>query len=147
MKRRTFNATRNYRIGGKERNFIQVSSRSSAGLLTNMPQLYDKTSCQTLPPFGLSDHNVVGLCPMTRASRDGTSRETVFRRDTRPSRKQELSRYLCSIHWSLFQCAADDCDENLQLLTVYIKIRLETIMPLKKSRVHVNYPPWVTHEV
>ena len=50
--------------------------------------------------------------------------------------KQQLGRYL----WSLVQYA-DDCDEKPQLLTNYVKIGLETIRPLKKSRVHVNDPP------
>ena len=35
-------------------------------VMTNMPQLCDNKSVQTLPPFGLSDHNVVTVCPKTR---------------------------------------------------------------------------------
>ena len=32
-------------------------------VLTNLPQMYDKNGVKILPPFGLSDHNVVLLHP------------------------------------------------------------------------------------
>ena len=35
-------------------------------VITNLPQLYDANSVQTLPPFGLSDHKVVLVGPKAR---------------------------------------------------------------------------------
>ena len=65
--------------------------------ITNLPQLYDANSVQTLPPFGLSDHKVVLVGPKARPVEKVSSRKTVSRRDTRASRKLELGRYFSSI--------------------------------------------------
>ena len=70
-------------------------------VLTNQPDLYDINSVQILPPFGLSDHNVVIVHPTTRTPREGPSRRTLSKRDTRASRKSELGRFLASIDWSV----------------------------------------------
>ena len=66
-------------------------------VLTNLPQLYDSKAVQTFPPFGMSDHNVVLVRPKARPKGNGCSMKTTARRDTRPSRKLELGRYLSSI--------------------------------------------------
>jgi hypothetical protein len=63
-------------------------------VLTNLPQIYDMNSVQILPPFGLSDHNVVLLHPKVRSPQEGPSRKVITKRDTRTSRKLELGRYL-----------------------------------------------------
>ena len=39
-----------------------------------------------------------------------------------------------------------DCESKLQLFQVLVKIGLDTIMPLKAFKLHVNDPPWVTAE-
>ena len=114
-------------------------------VLTNLPQLYDKNSVHTLPPFGLSDHEVVILHPKTRTSREGPSRKLISRRDTRASRKLVFGRYLRAIDWSLVDLI-ERSEEKLQLLTDLIKTGLDIIMPVKQSRVHVNDPPWVSPE-
>ena len=57
-------------------------------------------SVQILPPFGLSDHNVVLLHPKVRSPQEGPSRKVITKRDTRTSRKLELGRYLNAINWS-----------------------------------------------
>jgi hypothetical protein len=68
-------------------------------IITNMYQIYDHNSVHFIPPFGLSDHNGVLLRPKARYPNSNSSRKTLMRRDTRPSRKYELGRYLSSIHW------------------------------------------------
>ena len=114
-------------------------------VLTNLPHLYDKNSVQTLPPFGLSDHNVVILRPKTRPVREGSSRKQILRRDTRASRKLELGRYFCRIDWSLVECT-QSCAAKLQLFTDVVKTGLNTIMPVKKSKIHTRDAPWVSPE-
>ena len=39
-----------------------------------------------------------------------------------------------------------DCESKLQLFQDLVKIGLDTIMPLKTVKLHVNDPPWVTAE-
>ena len=79
-------------------------------VLTNLPQIYDKNGVEILPPFGLSDHNVVLLHPKVRSRQEGPCRKVITKRDTRISRKLELGRYLNSINWSIF-----DSIENCEL--------------------------------
>ncbi len=67
-------------------------------ILTNLAQLYDRNSVQVLPPFGLSDHNVVLLHPKVRSPKEGPRKKVITKRDTRTSRKLELGRYLNSIN-------------------------------------------------
>ena len=112
-------------------------------VLTNQPDLYDINSVQILPPFGLSDHNVVIVHPTTRAPREGPSRRTLSKRDTRASRKSELGRFLASIDWSVVS-EASNCEAKLVLFTDFIKIGLDHLMPVKHVRLHLNDPPWVT---
>ena len=112
-------------------------------ILTNQPDLYDINSVQILPPFGLSDHNVVIVRPTTHAPREGPSRRTLSKRDTRASRKSDLGRFLVSIDWSVVS-EASICEAKLVLFTDFIKIGLDQLMPVKHVRLHLNYPPWVT---
>ena len=115
-------------------------------LMTNMPQLYDNNSVQTLPPFGLSDHNVVSVWPKTRPSKMGTSKRSVPRHDLRAGRKCELGRYLSCIDWSLGD-AAEFGNDKLKLLIDTINIGLDVIMPVKHFKVHTDDPPWVKRRV
>jgi hypothetical protein len=75
-------------------------------VLTNLHKFYDPTSVEILPPppppFGLSDHNTITICPKQRV-KNLPSRRTVLKRDTRPSRKMELGRYFSEIDWSSFE--------------------------------------------
>ena len=132
----------------KRKQLVRVPTRGDSTLdliITNMPQLYNKNQVLTLPPFGLSDHNVVLLPPTSRPSRDTSSRRTMTRRNTRPSRKLELGRFLSSIDWSVLNSSAD-CDNRLRLFCDLVKTGLDIIMPFKSFRLHVNDAPWVTAE-
>ncbi|XP_068707894.1 uncharacterized protein [Montipora foliosa] len=132
----------------KLKQLVRVPTRGDSMLdliITNMPQLYNKNQVLTFPPFGLSDHNVVLLPPTSRPSRDTSSRRTMTRRDTRPSRKLELGRFLSSIDWSVLNSSAD-CNNKLRLFSDLVKTGLDIIMPFKSFRLHVNDAPWVTAE-
>ena len=113
-------------------------------IVTNMPNLYDKKSVQSFPPFGLSDHSVLLLQPKVRTVLT-SSRRFNTREDTRSSRRQELGRYLSSIDWSVLNLV-NKCDDKLTLFLDLFKIGVDTIMPLKSFKLHVNDPPWVTPE-
>ena len=114
-------------------------------VLTNIPHLYDKNSVQTLPPFGLSDHNVVILRPKTRPVREGSSRKQILRRDTRASRKLKHGCYFCGIDWSLVEYM-QSCTAKLQQFTDVVKTGLDTMMHVKKSTIHTRDAPWVSPE-
>ena len=72
-------------------------------------------------------------------------RRSLTRRDTRPSRKRELGRYLGSVDWSVLD-SAPDCESKSQLFHGLVKIGLDSIMPLKTIRLHVNDALWVSAE-
>ena len=64
-------------------------------IITNMYQVYDHNFVHSIPPFGLSDHNGVLLRPKARyPNSSNSSRKTLMRCETRPSRRYELGRYL-----------------------------------------------------
>ena len=102
-----------------------------------MPHVYNKDLVQTFPPFGLSDHLVVSLEPKPRSRHNTGSRRSFTRRDTRASRKCERGRYFGSIVWSILD-SVQDCESKLQLFQDLVKIGLDTIMPLKTVKLHVN---------
>ena len=114
-------------------------------VLTNLSHLYDKDAVNILPPFGLSDHNVVLVRPKQRQPREGPSRKVFIRRDTRPSRKAELGRYFSTIDWSTLDSASTS-EEKSTLLCDTIALGLDTIMPPVRSTVHNNDPLWITPE-
>ena len=78
---------------------------------TNLSHTYDENAVYTLPPFGLSDHNVVIVRTKKRPSRAGPSRKLISRRDTRASRKAELGRFFSAVDWSILDSAPnrDSC--------------------------------------
>ena len=116
----------------KLRQLVRVPTRGEWTLdliITNMPQPYDKDFGQTFPPFGLSDHSVVLLRHKPRTVRTSSCR-TITRRDTRPSRKYELGRYLGSVDWPVLD-SVQGCENKLQLFVDLVKIGVDTIMPCK----------------
>ena len=114
-------------------------------VLTNLSHTYDENAVYTLPPFGLSDHNVVIVRTKKRPSRAGPSRKLISRRDTRASRKAELGRFFSAVDWSILDSAPNIDDRSRQLCDI-ITAGLDAIMPAVKSKVHLNDPPWITPE-
>lgn len=115
-------------------------------VLTNQPDLYDKNSVHILPPFGVSDHNVVFVQPTTHAPREVPIRRTLSRLDTWASRKSELWRFLASIDWSVVS-EASNCEAKLVLFTDFINVGLHHFMPVKYVRLHLHDPPWATERL
>ena len=72
-----------------------------------------------LPPFGLSDHNVVFVHPKTRTPEDKGSRKVMMTRDIRD--------------WSVFDLGS--CEVKANLLENLVNLCLDTIMPIKRSKV------------
>ena len=83
--------------------------------LTNMHNFYDSKPVVLLPAFGLYDHNAVAVWPKTRASSSTPSMKIVIKRDTCPSRKMKLGRYLSEIDWHLIE-SETSCDEKCKFL-------------------------------
>ena len=94
------------------------------------------------PPFGLSDHNVIMLHPKNRPPL-ASSRRTVRKRDTRSSRRNELGRYLSSCDWSILS-SLTNCEDKIKLFADLISFGLDSIIPLKTFKLHINDQPWVT---
>jgi hypothetical protein len=58
-----------------------------------------------------------------------------MRRYTRRGRKYELGRYLSSIHWPFLE-DVESCEVKLQLLVDLITVGVDSIMPLKRVKLH-----------
>ena len=114
-------------------------------IITNLYQVYGQNSVHIIPPFGLSDHSGVLLRPKVRSPNNSCSRKSLEMRDTRPRRKYELGRYLSSIDWSILN-EVGTCEAKSQFFTNLITTGVDIIMPLKRVKVHVNDPPWVTSD-
>ena len=90
---------------------VKVPTRNDAILdlvLTNLHDHY--CSPESLPPFGLSDHNTLIVHPSNKTH---TSNKKIIRmkRDHRSSRRAEFGRYLCSIDWSSINSDQNSCEE------------------------------------
>ena len=132
----------------KLKQLVRVPTRGDQTLdltITNMSQFCNKDLIQTFSPSGLSDHFVVLLEPKLRSMRNTCSRRSLTRRDTRPSRKCDPGTYLGSIDSSVLD-SVPDCESKLQLFHDLVKIGLDTIMPLKTIKLHIDDAPWVSAE-
>ena len=115
-------------------------------ILTNIHKFYDARPAIVLPPFGLSDHNVIIVEPKFKRSTVTSSRKTVIKRDTRQSRKKELGRYLSNIDWHLVNSTIS-CDEKCDILCSTIKSGYNILMPEKHVKFHRNDTPWITEKL
>ena len=111
-----------------------------------MHTFYDSKPAALLPPFGLSDHNAVAIWPKTRAPSGIPSRKIVTKRDTRPSRKMELGRYLSEIDWHLIE-SEKSCDEKCKFLSSAIMTGYNILMPEKRVKFHRNDPTWISEDL
>ena len=82
-------------------------------VLTNLNDYYDTP--QSLLPFGLSDHNTIMVSPKERVIKSN-SRITVYKRDSRPSCKAAMGRYLCSLDWPLLFDSLESCHDQVSNL-------------------------------
>jgi hypothetical protein len=72
-------------------------------------------------------------------------KKVIWKRDMRETRIQELGRYLSVFDWDILNHATS-CEAKQQLFEDLINTGLDIIMPLKKSLLHSNNPPWITPE-
>ena len=89
---------------------IKTPTRGAAILdlvITKLHKFYHASSIEILPPFGLSDHNTIVIPPQGRSHKQPD--RVIYKRDTRPSRKKELGRYLNNVDWSILD-SADTCE-------------------------------------
>ena len=92
---------------------VKVPTRKNAILdviLTSLQAHYENP--QAFPPFGLSDHKTVLSSPKAR-EKSGKTTKLVLRCDLRPSRKDELGRYLSSMDWRVLFTGLQSCEELL----------------------------------
>ena len=113
-------------------------------VLTNLHSFYEPNSATSHPPFGLSDHCVITLYPKQREF-ISTTKKVIYKRDTRPSRKQMLGNFLNQIDWHLLD-RLTSCSEKNDLFTGIISTGLNYIMPEKGVIFHRNDPPWITED-
>ena len=126
---------------------VKVPTRKKATLdlvLANMHEYY--SAPQAYPPFGLSDHNVVGATPVD-GKRSINNRKVTMRRDLRTSNKVALGRYLTQINWPLLLTPLVSCEEKWQVFQDVIHSGLDTIMPAKPVKICIADVPWMTESL
>ena len=112
-------------------------------IITNLSNFYQ--SPVRFPPFGLADHFTIVTKPTLRP-RTVTRKLFVQVRDLRVSSKVALGRYLSSIDWSVLDNLVS-CQSKLDFFTNILKAGIDTIMPLKTVRIHINDAPWMTAQL
>ena len=112
-------------------------------ILTNMPTFYEKPVKSS--PFGLSDHCTITISPISKTKGDNKPVKIVSR-DLRPSKKDQLGRYLSSIDWTIL-ASIDLVEDKAKLLEDYVTIGLDNIMPIRTITVHSKDAPWMTCEL
>lgn len=108
-------------------------------VLTNIHSFYKPAD--VYPPFGLSDHHTICIQPKQREMKS-THHHLVYKRDTRPSRRLELGRYLSQINWNVID-SNTTCEEKNQEFESQILLGLDN-MPEKQVKVRSDDPPWVS---
>ncbi len=110
-------------------------------IYTNLSEYYSPPT--SAPPFGLSDHLTIAMCPGTRKRSHEPQSRIVKIRDKRPSNIRSLGRFLQEIPWDILSSIPSN-DQKLYFLTSIINYGLNLIMPERSIKVHPNDRPWVT---
>ena len=107
-------------------------------VLTNMHDHY--CSPESLPPFGLSDHNTLIVHPLNKTH---TSNKKIIRmkRDHGPSHRAEFGRYLCPIDCSSINSDQYSCKEMWKFFYDVIFACLDLLMPIKEIKVYTTDAP------
>ena len=113
-------------------------------IFTNLQEFY----CSPVPgpPFGLSDHITVIIFPAIRKRRQ-TQTKVVKSRDKRPSNVASLGRFLLNIPWEPLLLPHQSSEDKLSLVTQMINYGLNTIMPERSVKIHVEDCPWITKDL
>ncbi|XP_028394410.1 uncharacterized protein LOC114518590 [Dendronephthya gigantea] len=108
-------------------------------ILTNLHSFYKDANC--LSPFGLLDHCTITIFPKERI-KTKSERIKVLVRDRRPSKKEQLGRFLSGVNWS--SLSVDSVEIQAAIFNDLIQVGLNNIMPEKTRVIHRNDAPWMT---
>ena len=100
-------------------------------VLTNRHSFCEPSAATSHPPFGLSDHCVITLYPKRR-ERNPTTKKVIYKRDTRPSRKQMFGNYLSQIDWHLLDRPLSSSSEKMNC-SLELSLQVKTTSCLKKQ--------------
>ena len=125
---------------------IQFHTRGNRTLdliLTNLEQYYQPPV--RLPPFGLSDHFTVFVEPKLRTDHQ-TNKRIRQSRDLRPSRRAAMGAFVNDFDWSILN-QFQTCEEKLNYFQSVISTGMDILLPVKKSSICNNEPPWINHHL
>ena len=128
---------------------LKVPTRKGVIVDYVLTNIYDYcTTAHILPPFVLSDHNMIIVSPMTRVKSSITRNWVISRRDQRPSCKAAMVRYLNTLNWPLLFASSESCEDLLHIFQEVINIGLDLLMPVKKFRIiNIDNAPWMTQNL
>jgi len=113
-------------------------------VLTNLNTYYDVP--QKLSPFGLSDHATIKVQPLSRHEYP-KNKFAVKSRDTKPSNRLAIRKYLEEVNLEAMIDCADTCDEKTNLLETIISTGMDILTPVKTKIVITNEPRWINNEL
>ena len=123
---------------------MNVPTRQNATIdlvISNLHEYYSPP--QAYPPFGLSDHNVVMAAPI-HGKRKTNTKQVITKRDTRPSCKAAMGRYLINVDWPSLFLSLESCDEKWGIFQEVVHIGFDLIMPMKQFRIDTADAAWMT---
>ena len=98
-----------------------------------------------LPPFGLSDHFTVLIEPKLCTDHQ-TNKRIRQLRDLRPSRRAAMGAFINDFDCSILN-QFQTCEEKLNYFQSVISTGMDILLPVKKSRIRNNEPPWMNHHL
>ena len=107
-------------------------------IFINLSAFYDVPN--TLPPFGLFDHDTVAVQPLAR--QDLPKNKILLKsRDLRATNRLAMRKYLADVNLGLLVGSKESCDEKTLTLETIIKTGMNTLLPPKSKTVIANEPP------
>ena len=122
-------------------NFPTRGANTLDQIFTNLKHFYNPA--ESGPPFGLSDHVTITMIPGNRVNL-GPQKKSIKVRDKRPSKVASLGRFFLNVPWDHILSSSQSSDDKLIAFTEIINYGLNTIMPERTVKVHVNDRPWMT---
>ena len=94
----------------------------------------------TLPPFGLSDHDTVAVQPLARQNLP-KKKILLKSRDLRATNRMVMRTYLEEVNLGLLIGLKESCEEKTRTLETIIKTGMDTLLRPKSKTVIANEPP------
>ena len=100
----------------------------------------------TLPPFGLSDHDTVAVQPLARQN---LLRNKILlkSRDLRATNRMAMRTYLKEVNLGLLVGLKESCEEKTRTLETIIKTGMDTLLHPKSTTVIADEPPWINKQL